>query len=407
MGKNENLAHAGRDGTMSATGAILVLAAASWIDVLEASGAGDALLGLSLEPLAPVAPLPEALVARAGILVLEVDPADPRSMDRLSTVREGHPDLPVVAAIGNADLALVRALLRQGVADVVSLPFEVEELTRISLDISARHAGERKLERKAETALAPLVAVTRSIGGSGATSIATQLASDLADHAMQAGEGKGAVIVDLDLQFGNVGAFLGISPRGEIDDLLDAGSRLDEQLLASVASDAGNGLAVIAAPEAIMPLEAVDTDQLLRVIRMLRRRYAYVVLDLPANWTSWTLSAALAADSIVMVVELSVASLRQAKRRLDLFDSVGIDPEAVQVVVNRVEKRLFRTIGVDDVAKTLDHAVLGSVALEAPLVSTAQNQGKLASDLQRKSRFAADVRALGAALRETRLKRGD
>jgi pilus assembly protein CpaE len=181
---------------------------------------------------------------------------------------------------------------------------------------------------------------------------------------------------------------------------------LDEDLLQSVATDAGGGVSVIAAPDTIMPLESVDTDALLRMIRLLRQNYGYVLIDLPANWTNWALSSALAADSIVLVVELTVSSLRQARRRLELFQSVGIDSRAVQIVVNRVERRLFKAINLDDVSQTLGQPVLGSISLEAPLVSTAQNQGVLVSNLHRKNRFSKDIAQIGALLRDGRLARG-
>jgi pilus assembly protein CpaE len=154
-----------------------------------------------------------------------------------------------------------------------------------------------------------------------------------------------------------------------------------------------------------MPLEAIDTDDLLRVLTLVRQQFDYVVLDLPANWTNWTLSAALAADAILHVVELSIASLSQAKRQLDLFRSVGVEDPTVEIVVNRVEKRLFRTINLDDVARTLGHPVLGDISLDAPTVNTAQVQGVLVDSVRRKSRFAADVVKIGQLLRSGRLAR--
>jgi pilus assembly protein CpaE len=99
-----------------------------------------------------------------------------------------------------------------------------------------------------------------------------------------------------------------------------------------------------------------------------------------------------------MVVELSIASLKQARRRLDLFNSVGIDPGKVEIVANRIERRLFRTIDLADVANTLGHEVLGSLTLEDPLVSSAQDQGILISQAYRKSRFAADISKLADQL---------
>ncbi|MDF2639908.1 MAG: pilus assembly protein CpaE [Novosphingobium lindaniclasticum] len=392
MGKNVHFDQAGSQNGGSGRSAILVVASQAVIEEFRAGSQGDLVLGLHLLAMEPHAFLPAHLLQNITMAVIEVHPEDQRSMARLTRVCEAFPTLPVVAAISDASVALARALVREGIRDVVSLPLDLDEILQISLDTLAR----QQVRIPQTGALAPVLAVTRSISGCGATSIATHLAADLAGH--EAG-GKGTVIVDLDLQFGHVGHYLGTTARGNLNDLLAAGNRLDEELLGSVLGAAGGGLWVIAAPEAIMPLEAVDTDQLLRVIHLLRQRFDHVVLDMPANWTNWTLSAAAGAEVIVLVVELSIASLREARRRLDLFASVGIAPQSIAIVVNRAEKRLFRTIDVSDAARTLGHAVLGTIALDAPQVEAAQAEGRLVGQVQRKSRFAADVRTLAETLR--------
>ncbi|WP_238532633.1 AAA family ATPase [Novosphingobium pentaromativorans] len=378
---------------------ILVIASGPYISAFDAAVGGRFPAGVRAHELSLAEQVPEAIIGDATQIVVEVDPRDAGAMRRLSALRNDYPHIPLIAAIGDASVSLVRTLVRQGVSDVVALPLEPDELMQVVLEASVRRDTQPRPAQK----LAPLVAVARSIGGCGATSIATHLAADLAEHAGDAG----AVIVDLDLQFGNVGIYLGVNARGTLNDLLEAGDRLDDDLLTSTIGEATEGLSVITAPEAILPLESVDIDQLLRVIHLLRQRFGYVVLDLPANWTNWTLSAALAANSIILVCELSIASLRQARRRLELFSSVGIESSAVEIVVNRVENRLFKTIDLDDVSRTLNHRVLGKVSLEAPLVSTSQDQGMLTNAVHRKSKFMADVRKLSQLLRDSSLKRED
>lgn len=401
MGTYDLLTEHLKETALRTSSRILVVAAAPHIEALTRAAGSEVIPGLRSAELDPGAPVPQSLLGDASILVIEVDPADRGSMRRVGDIREAYPHLPVVAAIRDASLSLVRTLVREGISDVVALPFELNELLQISLDAAAKADAGAGGGRDA--ALAPLVAVARSLGGCGATSVLTHLAADLAEHDHT---GRGVVIVDLDLQFGSVADYLGVKPRGSLADLLGADERLDEDIIRSVATEAGGGVSVIAAPDLILPLESVDTDTLLHLIRLLRRQYGCVLLDLPANWTNWALSTALAADSIILVVELTIASLRQAKRRLELFRSVGIDERAVEIVVNRVEKRLFRSIDLADVAETLGRPVLGSVALEAPLVSTAQNQGSLVSQMHRKSKFAKDIESLGALLRSGRLAKG-
>lgn len=377
---------------------ILVIASPACVEALQHGDVSQFMPGLKVVARGLGEAIGDDLLARARLVVIEVEPDNGHSAARLTALRERFPQVPVIAAIEGASVSIVRTLVRQGIADVVPLPFDVAELLQACVDTLAVH----EVNRDKDLTLGSVIAVSRSIGGCGATSIATHLAADLAAHDTT---GRGALIVDMDLQFGSVADFLGVQTRGSLADLLEARDRLDEDLLKSIIGQTSSGLHVIAAPDAIMPLESVDTDYLLKLIRLLRQQFAYVVLDLPANWTNWTLSAALGADTVLLVVELSVASLRQAKRRLELFRSVGIDDKAVQIVVNRVEKRLFRTIALDDVSETLGHPVLGSIALEAPAVSVAQNQGLLTSQIQGKSKFASDTGKIGAMLRSGVLAR--
>lgn len=370
---------------------VLVVVSARYASSLSSALTRSAFPGLIVVEAEPSDRIAESDLRAASLAVVEVDPGDPRSVERLVHIQRAHASIPVIAAIPDLSVALVRTLVREGVADVISLPFASDELLGTALDVLANRSADPVSKVK----LAPMIAVTRSIGGCGATSIATHLAAELAKQSERQGR---AAVVDLDLQFGCVADVLSAEGRGTISDLLDSGKLLDDELIASVARRTQDGVAVIAAPDDIVPLESIDTDQLLKALEKLRRNYSHVVIDLPANWTNWTLSAAAAANIVVLVVELSIQSLRQAKRRLDLFQSVGIPKSNIVVVVNRFEKRLFRTIGLEDVAETLRHPVTASIALDEPVVSTAQDQGRLVNALHRKSRFGSGITRLAEAL---------
>lgn len=343
--------------------------------------------------------IPDQLLKKARLLVVEVDPANPASLERLKGLGQRYPELPRIAALSNATVSLVRTLIREGVSDVVALPFKLDEMLEVALG-----ALDAKQERNAASIrLGPQIAVVRSVGGCGASSIATHLAGALAAGTDPA---RPVAIVDLDMQSGIVADYLGASGTGTIADLLAAGHRLDDDLAKSVARTAAGNIAVYAAPPAIEPIESVDTDNVLRVLRFIRGHHAAVVLDLPADWTNWGLSVVSASDLIVMVVELSVNSLRQAKRRLDLFASVGIESERIMLVVNRVERHLFKTIDLGDVAQTLSHEVTGGTALEGRELASAQAQGVLVDQIMRKSKFAADIRSVATIVAD-RLRIGE
>jgi len=376
---------------------LTIVGSQEYIDQLIATLGQQDAAELSLIALSTEEQLPEAVLKAASCIVVEVDPKAPESLDRLEAIRMAAPRLPRIAAIAGANVSLVRTLIKQGVADVVSLPFDPDEILQASISAAEDEARPVTVPGK----IAPVIAVVRSVGGSGATTIATHLANELGSSPSAT---RGACLVDLDVQFGSAAAMLGLTPRRNLHDLLVAGERMDGSFLRAVAVEKNKNLSFIAAPDEIVPLETIETDYLLRMIDIAKAEFDYVVLDMPSNWTSWNLSTVLAADEILMVVELNIASLRQAKRRIELFRSFGVEGSKISVVVNRVEKKLFRTIGLDDVAKTLRQDVLTGITKEPDLLQNAQDQGLFVNQLQRKSKFGADIARLAGIVAD-RVKR--
>ena len=329
---------------------------------------------------------PEAL-RHAQCIILEVDPRDPLSLGRMEQVRRSRPSMPIIAAIENADFNLTRLLVRQGVFDVVPLPFDVQEVMSRVMDVSATLASS------AGGKLAPLVAVAKATGGTGATTVATHLAA-----AISQGGKRRCCVIDLDLQFGQVANYFGIAPTTSVLELLEAGERLDGELVLNAAVETDQGPFVLAAPSVIAPLEQVDVDRLLHLLGLVREEFDFVLIDLPANWTNWTLSAVLASSEMLLLTDQTINGLRQAKRCLELFASIEIPTDDVGIVVNRFEKRLLQKIGLDDVAKVLRRDVRATLAFEKGGLRTAQDQGLLLDQVVRKARFTQDIASLAEQL---------
>ncbi len=380
-----------KEDAMRACADMLVVAAPEHVAAIAEADSALSFPGLASFACGNDQPIPDHLIGAAQVLVVEVDPDLPESINRLIELGRRYPALPRIAAIANGSVSLVRTLVREGVADVVSLPFKFEELLEASLNAIA--AAQVRPESMVK--LAPVISVVRSIGGCGASSVATHLVCNLADRLPAV---RPFAIADFDLQSGSVSDYLGATGSGSLLDLLAAGERLDQELVQSIAQTTSHNVAVFAAPPDIQQLENVETDQVLRLIGMMRQNYAGVLLDLPADWTNWALSAVSASDLVILVVELSVNSLRQAKRRLQLFESVGIDPGKIVLLVNRVERRMFKSIDLSDVAATLSREVIGNLALEEPQLASAQAQGVLVQSVNRKSKFNNDLLKLAEDL---------
>ena len=366
-----------------------VLAKREHIARLELEMPGETASSVTLHAIEPHEQVLPEILGHAQCIVLEVDPADRLSLARMEQVRRTRPAVPVIAAIENADFNLTRLLVRQGVFDVVALPFDAEELHSRIMDAGATLAA------KADNGLAPMVAIASPLGGVGATTVVTHLAAAISRHA---GEARPCCVVDLDMQFGDVANYLGVKPATSVLELLESGERLDGDLVRDAAVDTGRGAFVLAAPEAISPLEEVNVDHLLRLLEIARREFGFVLLDLPANWTNWTLSAVFACSDVLLLTDQTINALRRTKRCLEMLKHVELPSSDVGILVNRFERRMLQNIGTDDVSRALGCEVRATLALEKNGLSEAQDQGLLLDEVARKARFSRDVAELADGL---------
>ena len=327
----------------------------------------------------------------AAAAVVQVDPDSPASLKRFEKLAKSS-DTPLFAAAYDPPLAFVRTLLRAGAQDVLPLPLEIVDLETslapLRQEQSATPAGGQVRNSR-------LVSVIKSAGGVGATALLTQLAVRFAEHEAQSG--REACLMDLDIQFGDAAFQLGLKPKMSLFELLEAGSRLDGSLVRSVTASHSSGLHVIASPPEMLPLESVTSEQVLEVINVAEREFGTVFVDLPANWTNWSLSLLAKSDLVLLVTELSVPALHRARRQLDLIQAQELDVD-VRVVVNRHEKALFKTIKPADVRQALGRDVAYTIANDPAVVRAAVDRGVAIGEIKRKSAVGKDIDMLDAGI---------
>ena len=345
---------------------------------------------VTLVEIEPSQPLPGELVGKARIAVIEVDPADPRSISRLDALRAARPNLAIIAGLPQVDLSITRLMLRKGIGDVVAMPFTTDELLTAILDVE-RQQADSVIDDPVE--LAPVFAIQKCVGGTGATTIATHLADAMA-RAM--GDGCRACVIDLDLQSGDAASYLDRKSRKSLIDLVEAGGRLDDELFRSVAVEGSDTFDVIAAPTDIMPIEELELDALRSVVGLARRKYDIVLFDMPGSLTNWAMSTLLGADAVLLVGNGSIGALRQVKRKLQLLRSFDFPENRVAIALNNVASGLFRKVDRNGIEDALGHTITALVHSDTQLIEQAQARGVLAKDVQRRSRFASDIDGLAS-----------
>jgi pilus assembly protein CpaE len=347
---------------------------------------------LSLNLLAATESIDPEDVAGAAAAVIQVDSREPASVSRFEKLASAT-RTPLVAAAYEPPLALVRALVRAGAHDVVPLPLDISDL-ETSLAPLREELARRS--QAADAANGKIVSVIKSVGGIGATSLLTQVAIRAAEH--EAAFKRQVCLLDLDIQFGNAAFQLGLRPSLSLMDLVEAGSRIDGELLRATTTVHASGLRVVAAPSTMLPLDAVTSEQLIEIIEVAKREFGTVFLDLPSNWTNWSLSLLAQSDLVLLVTELSVTGLQRARRQLDLIRDQDLSSLDVRVVINRFEKGILKSVRPGDVQKALGRDIGYTVASDPGVMRAAIERGVPIAEIKRKSAVGKDIDVLDAGI---------
>lgn len=233
--------------------------------------------------------------------------------------------LSVIATGPAADANLLMRAMRAGVTEFLVAPLQPEELAG---------AVERLTRRMvSDTARGDLIAVYSGKGGLGTTSIAVNIAQAFASLRQQAR----VALADLVVQGGDVRVFLDLKPAYDLSHLVAKGKEVDGELLNSILSPVPGGVWALPTSENPEPEELFDAQAIGSILELLRANFAVTVVDCEHHLSERTLTVLDAADRILLVTELSVASLRSMQRTLGLCRRLGYSDNKLCVIVNRYQ----------------------------------------------------------------------
>ena len=277
------------------------------------------------------------------------------------TLQETESDLLIVACVGDSDRALyfidaavkdqsdrpvvvmttgspngfVRRVFESGADDILTLP---EPTERIAFALEKAVARRRGAAVASGIALAPMICVLGPKGGTGKTLVSTNLSVSLALT------GHKVALVDLDLQFGDIGLSLGLRPDKTIHDLARSGGSLDSEKLDAYLVRHESGLNVLMAPTRPDQASAVTVDFLRDVFTTLRSMCDYVVVDTPPGFTPEVIAAIDLSSDVCIVGMLDSLSLKNTKLGLETLELMGYDAAHITLVLNRADTRVGITL---------------------------------------------------------------
>jgi pilus assembly protein CpaE len=237
--------------------------------------------------------------------------------------------------------------LRAGARDVLSPDIPVGDL-RQALDRALETAQRRRATLGHDTdssKLSRTISIVSPKGGSGKTTVATNLAVGLAQRAP--GE---VVVIDLDLQFGDVASALRLAPENTIADLAGA-TNLDSTTLKVFLTPHPADLFALCAPESLAQADDVDPPQLNHVVATLAQTFRYVVIDTAAGIDVIALAAMELSSDLVLVSTTDVPCVRSLRKAIEALDAIGLNTQRRHFLLNRADAKVgLSTSDIESVA---------------------------------------------------------
>src|SRR5688572_753171 len=321
------------------------------------------------------------------VILMDINMPDIDGISATEVIRQNSPHIQVVILSVQSDQNYMRRAMLAGARDFLTKPPMGDEL------ISAiRRAGEMAHVERTKTSQArlgsainpagPSLAVSGNFsattgkiitvyspkGGTGCTTVAVNLAIALNNEATR------TVIVDGNLQFGDVAMFVNEQGKNTILDLAPRVDDLELELVEDILiKHQASGVSILAAPPRPEMAEKVSADQFVKILQYLQKMFAYVVVDTASILTDVVLGSIDVSDVILVITTQEIPAIKNTRLFLDLLQTMGIGKERVVFSINRFDKRI--SITPEKISDNLKQEVAVTIPLDEKVVITAVNRG--------------------------------
>jgi pilus assembly protein CpaE len=309
-------------------------------------------LGQGATPFPSIHELASRLTGQPVVVVLGPSFASSPELTAAEQMLAARREVSAVMVTNEVTTDLMREALRAGVKDVLEAPVESRELAEAVQKAAANlvvaaPVGPPPGYDDGDGELGRVVTVFSTKGGAGKSVIATNLAVLLAQRSE-----KPVVLVDADLQFGDIAVMLKLSPPHTVVDAVSALDRLDTAFLRSLLVEhPASGLLVLAAPLEPAFADQIGAAEMTQIVEMLRQFCGHVVVDTPAYFNDVVLGLIEISDDVLLVAGMDIPNIKNVKIGLQTLRLLNTPMEKLKLVLNRANSKVKLDVG--EVERTL------------------------------------------------------
>jgi pilus assembly protein CpaE len=327
------------------------------------------------------------------MLLLGPSYSNEESMEQVRSLHNQDPVLVLMMVAETVTADMLRYAMRAGVSDVIETPLD-ETKIEAAIEQFAHDVLKRRTVTRANepdrTERGKIITVTSAKGGSGKTVTATNVAlllNRLAD--------KKVVLVDADLQFGDVCLLLQLEPRFTMVNAAHELHQLDSEMLDSLLTEHPSGLRVLAAPLEPAFADDITTAGLMQMLDVLQESYDYIVVDTASMLDELILSLIEKADQVLMVVDMDLPSVKNAKLALETLRLLKFSTNNVRLVMNRSNSKA--RLDNKEIEGALKMEIAASVPSDAA-VPNSVNEGRPVVETDPKGKVAKGFESVAALI---------
>jgi pilus assembly protein CpaE len=311
-------------------------------------------LGQGATPFASINELASRLTGQPVVLVLGPSFASSDDLAAVEQLLNARREVGAIMVTTELTTDLLQRALRGGVKDVLQAPVDTAQLAE------AVSRAAANLTYVAPAAAAPgnsfgdvdgeigrVITVFSTKGGAGKSVIATNLGVVLAQRSE-----KPVVLIDADLQFGDIAVMLKLSPQHTIVDAVSALDRLDVALLGNLLIEhTPSTLLVLPAPLEPAFADQIGAAEMVRIVEILRTFCSFVVVDTPAYFNDVVLGLIEISDDVLLVAGMDIPNIKNVKIGLQTLRLLNTPMEKLRLILNRANSKVKLDVG--EVERTL------------------------------------------------------
>jgi len=326
---------------------------------------------------------------KPDVVFLNLYPAADDLHGLAEKITRSAPRTTLFVTSSDKDPEIIIKAMRSGAREFLRQPYDRDEIMAAfrKYRMSDHGSAEGMTHGK-------IVSVFGMKGGVGATTIAINLAVNLAQHTK-----KRVVLVDLNLQLGNAALFLNIKPKYSIVDIAGGIEEIDPVTVKGILPRHDSGIYLLSGPPRPEQAELVRENHLDRILMVLRSMFDFIIIDTTNVLGELALRALDESEMILAVLTDDLAAIYNARQCLDIFERMGYGQDKVRLVMNRGVSN--RGISSQDVEKSISYPVFWKIPNEKyPTVLSSLNQGIPISLFKPHSKLSASFRDLAKRLNE-------